>query len=187
MDEKEFVTLIKERYRAIYKLAFYLLNNEEEPKDVAQEVFAKAWKMKADLEFPSAAAWLRKTATNICIDLLRRRKFQADPISISSISDGFKAEDMDEGYSNQGFIQTLADPAGDPEASCIAKEKADLIMKAIEKLPIRLKIAILLRETEGRDYDEISQILKVPIGTVKSDIYRAKRLLRQRLRPIYNL
>lgn len=166
--EKQFVAMFDKFETSVYKLAFYLLGDKDEAKDVTQDVFMKAWRVFPNLRMGTVKSWLLKTTNNLCIDLLRRRKFQSN-------------KDVKE----DEFLWEIPDISSNPEDKCLNKEMQKLVRNAVDKLPPSFRSAIVLREFEGLSYTEISEILDLPLGTVKSNIYRGRRTLKELLRPIF--
>ena len=76
MPEEVFLDLVKQYQAQIYQHALYLLNSPDDAKDVTQETFIKAWNSNTELRLETVQSWLLKCANNLCIDLLRRRRFQ---------------------------------------------------------------------------------------------------------------
>ena len=87
MLEKMFLNLVKQHQAQIYQYALYLLNNQEDAEDVTEETFIKAWNSNAELRLETVQSWLLKCTNNLCIDLLRRRKFQTQAQVPSTVSD----------------------------------------------------------------------------------------------------
>ncbi|HIE25985.1 TPA: sigma-70 family RNA polymerase sigma factor [Candidatus Poribacteria bacterium] len=160
------------------KFASYMLNDEEEAKDVTQEAFLKAWQVFEDIRRETAKAWLLKTATNLCIDRLRRRKFQSAWDEYNDEYSGLKI-----GNKMFGTI----DQTPDPLEQCLNQETRELVQKAIAQLPPAYRTAVVLRDLEELSYEEIAVMLNQPIGTVKSNVFRGRRMLKKILRPMFEV
>jgi RNA polymerase sigma-70 factor (ECF subfamily) len=175
---EQFIAILKRYQTQVYKLATYMLNDEEEAKDVTQEAFLKAWQVFETIRQKTAKAWLLKTATNLCIDRLRRRKFQ-------SAWDEYDAEYSELEIGNKMF--GVIDQTPDPLEQCLNQETRELVQKAIAQLPPDYRIAVVLRDLEELSYEEIATMLNLSIGTVKSDIFRGRRMLKKILRPMFEV
>jgi RNA polymerase sigma factor (sigma-70 family) len=116
------------------------------------------------------STWLYKIATNNCIDYIRKRKLQT-----FSIDKPIEARDSD-------FTFELSDDSYEADKELISGQRARLLTQAIETLPEKYRKVIHLRHVEERSYEEIARQLRLPIGTVKAHIFRARELLYKQLR-----
>ena len=116
------------------------------------------------------STWLYKIATNSSIDYIRKRKLQT-----FSIDKPVTAEESD-------YTYEVPDSTFEPDKHIIQRQRAALIEEAIQQLPEKYRRVIILRHTEEREYGEIAKMLKLPIGTVKAHIFRARELLYKSLR-----
>jgi len=152
-----FATLVERYDRAVYHLAYRTLRDQEEARDVAQEAFFKAYRslrtFKPEAKF---STWLFAITYHACCDRLSRRKR----------------------YSGEEFPER-ADTAPGPESEAIANDEAQRLRAAIAALPEKYRTVITLYHLQGRQYDEIAKVLEVPIGTVKTHLFRAKEQLRR--------
>lgn len=162
---------MKKYHDAIYNLIYRMVRNKEEVEDLTQEAFIKAFNSlgKFNEEF-AFSTWLYKIATNSSIDYIRKKKLQT-----MSINKPISHEDSD--YSFE-----IPDSTYEPDKFIIQRQKLKIIAEAIDQLPPKYKQVIVLRHNEERDYSEIAKILKIPIGTVKAHIFRARELLYKYLR-----
>lgn len=152
-----FGTLVERYDRAVYHLAYRTLGDAEEAKDVAQEAFFKAFRSLRTFR-PGAkfSTWLFAIAYHACCDRLNRRKR----------------------YSNEELPER-ADASAGPEAEAIAADEAQRLRAAIARLPEKYRTVITLYHLQNRQYEEISKVLEIPIGTVKTHLFRAKEQLRR--------
>jgi RNA polymerase sigma-70 factor (ECF subfamily) len=155
-----------------------MLNDAEEAKDVTQEAFLKAWQFFETIRKETTKGWLLKTTTNLCIDRLRRRKFQY-------AWNEFNNEDGDVEIGSKIF--EVIDKTPGPLEQCLKQETRELVQKAIAQLPRDYRIAVVLRDIEELNYEDISVMLDLPIGTVKSNIFRGRRMLKKILRPMFEV
>ncbi len=156
-DGRSFATLVERYDRAVYHLAYRTLRDAEEARDVTQEAFFKAYRslrtFKPDAKF---STWIFAIAYHACCDRLARSKR----------------------YSNEELPER-ADPAAGPESEVIASDEARRLRSAIEALPLKYRTVVTLYHLQGRQYDEIAGVLGMPIGTVKTHLFRAKEQLRR--------
>jgi len=170
-DQKAYEELIKKYKGSVYNLVYRMIENRQEAEDIVQETFIKAFNALATFNEEFAfSTWLFKIATNNCIDTLRKRKLQTYSLDTPvQTKDGEVSRDFaDEHYS--------------PEQSTISSESTTIILDTIAALPEKYRTVINMRHKEERSYEEISAFLKIPIGTVKARIFRARELLKKKLK-----
>ncbi|MEX1010423.1 MAG: sigma-70 family RNA polymerase sigma factor [Balneolaceae bacterium] len=166
-DESASARLV-EKYRK--SLIFHIrgmVKEAEEVEDLVQESFVKVFENLANYNPEYAfSTWLYRIATNHTIDFLRRKKLQT--FSIDRSHPG-----------SEGDEATIQLPAGGEEADrhVIKKERRRMVREAIAALPEKYRQVIELRHMEELSYDEISDQLDMPLGTVKAHIFRARELL----------
>lgn len=154
--------------KKIYNYCLRMTNNRSDAEDLAQEVFLKVYKnlknFRKDSKF---STWIYRIAYNTCVDNYRKKRLKLLPLN--------KIIDEEQ--------QEIGIPSSDPlpEEQVISNEKYSLIKECIAQLKPRYKSAIILRDIHNYSYREIAEILGIPIGTVKSDISRARALLRKAL------
>ena len=160
-DESTFNLLVLRHKEKVRNIIYLTLNNHELVDDIAQEVFLTVYKNLKRFRFESQfTTWLYRVTINKCKDHLRK-------IKIRSIFTPLKDEEEDFGYSTS------------PDE----KDIAEIVRKAIDQLPEKLKIPLLLKDIEGLSYQEIAESIQCEIGTVKSRIFRAREGLRNILKP----
>jgi RNA polymerase sigma-70 factor (ECF subfamily) len=164
-EEAAFERLVERYYQRIDRLAQQVVRHPMAAEDITQECFLRAYRalprFRGDASFYS---WLYRITINLCLNYLRR---QAHHLSAA-----------------QDSSEVCVPAAGDPSLVLETQERERLIRRAIEALPAHYRVAIILRDLEGLSYQEIADILSIPLGTVKSRINFAKRLLRNALRPL---
>ncbi len=162
-----FEALIEGYEERIYNLAFRMLGNAEDARDAAQETFLKAYsglqRFRGDASF---STWIYRIARNVCLDVLRRRS-KGRTYSLD------EPIDLDDGQVSR---QIPVDRPG-PEDSVMEREIRDGINLALAELPEHHRSVVVLRDIEGFTYEEIADILKIELGTVKSRLYRARSSL----------
>lgn len=160
-DNKAWEILISENEKMVYHIAYRMMQNEQEAKDISQEIFLKVYKNIQKFDEKSAfSTWLYRIAVNTCIDALRKRK-RTESISL-------------EEHRQQHYNEEIADSAQTPEESYLQKEKQIRVMETIQKLSPEHKAMILMRDMENMTYGEIAECLSLSLGTVKSRIVRAR-------------
>jgi RNA polymerase sigma-70 factor, ECF subfamily len=171
-DRDAFRALVERYQRKIAALALGMLRNREDAMDIVQETFTKAYqnldRFKGDAAFYT---WLYRIAVNLCVDRQRRdAKQQLAPLDVDDRREGTPLPLPDGPRPDQPF-----DRARDAEI-------ATQLRAAINELTPDHRAVILLREVEGLSYEEISQVLDCPKGTVMSRLHYARRQLQARLR-----
>ncbi len=164
-NEKAFATLMN-RYRdSIYFMLLKMVNNPSDAEDLTIEAFGKAF-YNIDLYTPRFAfsTWLFKIATNNCVDFIRKK--QSSPAPLDHLQDSI-----------ENFTINIQSDLPDPEESMINHQKIAALKDIVNQLKPRYKSLIELRYFKEYSYEEISSELKLPIGTVKAQLYRAKLLL----------
>jgi len=164
-DEKAFSSLLN-RYRdSIYYMLLKMVNNSSDAEDLTIEAFGKAFR-NLDSFTPDFAfsTWLFKIATNNCIDFIRRK--QVTPTPIDQLQ-----EDID------NITVNIQSDLPDPEETLINDQKIAVLRDIVNQLKPRYRNLIDLRYYKEYSYEEIASELKLPIGTVKAQLYRAKSLL----------
>jgi len=164
-DQKAYSELLG-RYRdAIYFMLLKMVNNPSDAEDLTIEAFGKAFKNIGQYT-PNFAfsTWLFKIATNNCIDFIRKKR--AATISLDQSNDDPETTTV-----------TIQSDTLDPEAHMINSQKVKLLREVVNKLKPRYRTLVELRYFKEYSYEEISQELELPIGTVKAQLFRARELL----------
>lgn len=169
-DPESFEAIVRLCQSSIFNLAFRILNDREEAQDATQEAFIKLYSalpgFRGEAKFTS---WFYRIATNICLDRYRRNKKHRENVT---------PECPDQ------FVQ--AAPGGghaDPAQIYQNKERLLTLQKAIAGLPLKYRTIIVLRHIEGFSYQEIAEIMEIPVQTVGTQIHRAKAVLQKKLNP----
>jgi RNA polymerase sigma-70 factor (ECF subfamily) len=173
-NQKAYATLVEQHRGAVYHIINKIVRNEDVANDLVQETFMKAFSSlamyRSEYRF---STWLYKIAANASIDFLRKRRIQAlsldRPLETKDGSVEFEVPD----YSYH--------PGRDLER----KEQRFTIEEAIDSLPEKYREVIIYRHKEDKSYEEIAELLDIPVGTVKARIFRARELLKKKLRKIY--
>lgn len=170
-DERAFRELVDRHRAKIFTFIVKIVKNREDANDIAQEVFIKIYHALDSFD-PSKnfSSWLFKIAQNMSIDHLRKKRI--DHVSIDETRE-----------TSRGEI-SMQIPSADlePDRELEGMEVGEALEVAISELDPVYHSAIMLRHVEGKSYDEIADILDMPLGTVKTTIFRARKSLRQKLK-----
>jgi len=166
-DEKAFEEIVLHSQRKVFNIAYRMLGNLEEAKDLAQEVFISVFDSIKDLrEEAKFDAWLTQITLNHCRNrwkyLKRRQYFNSD-----SLDDPVETEDGD-------MPRAVCDPSDNPEILYEKKMIQQLIQRGLQKLKEDQRELLVLRDLQGFSYEEMSELLALPAGTVKSKLHRAR-------------
>ncbi|HKS06307.1 MAG TPA: sigma-70 family RNA polymerase sigma factor [Gemmatimonadaceae bacterium] len=166
--------LLRRYERPVFSLVFRMVRDRAIAEDLAQDTFVKVLnhidRYRPEFKFSS---WLFKIANNVAIDHLRKR--QLDTISMDGSPHASSAAEI------EATSFDLADKSESALQELEAKELGSAIERAIATLRPEYRSCILLRHVEGRSYEEISAMLDLPLGTVKTFIHRARHQLRELL------
>jgi RNA polymerase sigma-70 factor, ECF subfamily len=149
----------------VYTLARYLLGNEAEADDAAQECYLRAFRHFDTYRGPQIRPWLFAILRNVCHSA--RARAGADPQPAGA------AEDI-----NEATIPIWNEPPETPEKAVLRQHDADTVRTLIAALPVQFREVIVLREIEDLSYREIADIIGAPVGTVMSRLARARAMLR---------
>ena len=164
--EKEFMPQID----SLYTFAYHLTYNEDDANDLVQETYLKAYRFIGKyIEGTNAKAWLFKILKNAFINQYRRKSKQPTKVDYEEIINFHNEEDTN--YS--GYM--------DLREEMFQGMMGDEVTNAINALPVDFRVVILLCDIEGFTYEEISKIIDIPIGTVRSRLHRARNMLKEKL------
>jgi RNA polymerase sigma-70 factor (ECF subfamily) len=166
-------SLVQKYQRQVYNLAYRMLNSAEDAGDMVQETFIRAFGALASFrQDASFLTWLYKIASNLCIDLLRSRKSKG-ALSLDV--------ELEEGR------EPAADRSCSPEDAAVRGAVSEIVQKAVMNLPERYRIVVVMRHLQGMSVEEIANQLELPSGTVKTHLFRAREMLRERLRTVLDM
>jgi RNA polymerase sigma factor (sigma-70 family) len=165
-DREAFKTIVEEYKRLVCHIVFRMVFNPEDREDLCQVVFIKVYQNLSSFKLESKlSSWIARIAYNSCIDHLKKRK----------------ALSLDELSPIGSYQADLANEETSPDEYA---EKGDLSTRLkieMEKMPVHFRTILTLYHLEGMSYMEISEIMQLPGGTVKSYLFRARRFLKNRL------
>jgi RNA polymerase sigma-70 factor (ECF subfamily) len=171
-DEKAFAEIVLHRQKKVFNIAYRMLGNSEEAKDLAQEVFISVFESIKDLkEEVKFDAWLTQVTLNHCRNrwkyLKRRQYFSSD-----SLDGPIETED--------GSVpRAIFDPSDNPEILLEKKMIQQLIQRGLLKLKEDQRELLVLRDLQGYSYEEMGETLGLPEGTIKSKLHRARMDLKE--------
>jgi len=182
-DAAAFRKLVERNQGRLFAVAVGMLKDSDDAMDVVQDAFIKAHKKLVDFEGNAAfSTWIYRICVNLCIDKkraeVRRRAVQIDDLREGTLGDDTTAS----------VAPTAPKTAGEsPLRNLGDKELGSEIDRALAQLSPDHKAVVLLREVEGMSYEEISQALEIPKGTVMSRLFHARKNLQRQLRPYLGL
>lgn len=171
-DRREFDTLVERYHKQAYNIAYRMAGNHADAEDLTQEAFIRAFRFFAqyrrELPFDS---WLYKIMSNVFIDRLRRRP----KANIRSLDAPVVTQEGEAQFD-------VADPCDGPEDVVLSREMDSRIQAALETLPEAFRITVIYADIECLSYEEIADVTRTNIGTVRSRLHRGRRLLRDKLK-----
>ena len=175
-DQKAFELLVIKYQRRVQRLIGRMVRDVDLVEDIAQETFIRAYRALAQFRGEAQFyTWLYRIAVNTA------KKALMDLKRNPTVSENaYKSDDDDETSPVENELTT----SETPEAVLASKEIAEIINTAMESLPEELRQAITLREIEGLTYEEISEAMNCPIGTVRSRIFRAREAISAKVKPL---
>lgn len=170
-DENAYAQLVDKYKRALFFHIAKMVREREQIEDLVQESFMKAFgNLKSYNTDYAFSTWLYRIATNHSIDYLRKRKLQT-----LSIDDSRKTKDGE-------LEMQLPDESSVTDREIIRKQRQNIIHNAIDELPEKYREVIRMRHMEEKSYQEIADLLDLPLGTVKAHIFRAREMLYKSLK-----
>jgi len=174
-EKKAFELLIQKYQRRIFHLIYRITQDSDVVEPLAQEVFLKAYRSISSFQGNSQFyTWLYRIAVNTCLSHVKR----------NSLEDPYE-NPHDIRPENQHPDARMA-PPDNPEQQVIRKEFYQHLTSCLDQLPEELHTTIVMREFMGLNYEEIADVMDIPLGTVRSRIYRARAHLKELLTPYVN-
>ena len=169
-NTEEFETLIEQYQRLVSHVVFRMIRKEADREDICQDVFIQVFQNLGNFKFESKlSTWIARIAYNRCINYLEKKK---TPL----FDDLSPAEESIETQSGNSFA---------PDTFTEHQDRSSRLQVEIDKLPVQHRTILTLFHLDEMKYHEIAEILELPEGTVKSYLFRARKLLKQRLTAKY--
>jgi RNA polymerase sigma-70 factor (ECF subfamily) len=175
-DLDAFNSLILLHQDALFNIALRTLGDEDRAADAVQEALIAAYRSLYTFHGGSFRAWLARTVVNKCYDEYRRSS-RHPTLPLTPIVDGEEAEDWD----------WLRDPGPSPESHLDDSELNDALQSCMKSLPFDARAVLALVDVDGLSYEEAASALRIPVGTVKSRLARARASMRLSLRNFADL
>ncbi len=170
-DKQAYAFIVRKYEKPVFNIACRLIGDTEKARDITQEAFIKAYRtlrqVKPEFKFSN---WIFKIATNLCRAQHKKKK----PTVKMSLNETIA-------ISNPEINQDNSDDLLDPVGELTQKEEQKIILKTIQSLPFIYRKVIVLRYLQDLSYQEIADILEIPIGRVKVQLHRAHKILRNQL------
>ncbi|WP_048601019.1 RNA polymerase sigma factor SigW [Rubeoparvulum massiliense] len=166
---KELVEIYKDK---VFQLAYRMLNNRHDAEDIGQETFLRVYAnlSRYDGEH-KVSTWIYRIATNLCIDRLRKKKPSVHL-------------DASQGEEGLDWYSRLVSNERTPEQQTLTTELQGMVQEAISQLPDKYRMVIILRYIDDLSLQEISDVLNLPVSTIKTRIHRGREALRKKLRVV---
>jgi RNA polymerase sigma-70 factor (ECF subfamily) len=176
-DLDAFNRLVLEYQDMLFNTALRILGDEDQAADATQEAFLSAFRSIKSYRGGSFKAWLLRTVTNACYDELRRKKRRPTIPLEPETDDGDELE----------APRWLADPSLSPEEKVELDDLEHAIQHCLDDLPSDFRTVVVLVDVQGMEYTEVSEAVRVPLGTIKSRLARARLRLRECLQGFWEL
>ncbi|MCC7264185.1 MAG: RNA polymerase sigma factor [Candidatus Latescibacteria bacterium] len=164
---RRFKKLCSQHQHRVYTFAYYYLGNREDAEDVTQEVLIRLWERGQQVEGEGLPAWITRVTRNACLDALRKRQ---------------SARILGGAANNEEVLARVPGTDPDPEQLAEVAELRQRLNQALALLPELQRSILILREVQGRDYEEISATLDLPLNTMKVYLHRGRQRLREILK-----
>ncbi len=176
-DKQAFDLLVAKYQRRLMRLLSRVVHDPTEAEDVVQETFIKAYRALRHFRGDSAFyTWLYRIGINTAKNFLATQGRRGPTFTDADA-------DQADAYNDGEHLRDI----NTPESMLASKQIAQTVNAAMDALPVDLRTAIALREIEGLSYEEISDIMACPIGTVRSRIFRAREVIAEKLKPLLDM
>jgi len=178
-------TLFEKYKRMVYRVAIKITKNHEDANDIVQETFLKVYKSIKKFKMDSSfETWLYRVVVNLSLNTVkkrkRRRELLFDDVSDIEITDKDVASTTNE---LNDFPSSVISKKDEPYEYVKRKELSEVVTQAVDSLPSKQKVVVILHEFEGLTHPEIASILECSVGTVRSRLHYARKKLRELLEP----
>ncbi|MEZ5072005.1 MAG: RNA polymerase sigma factor [Bacteroidales bacterium] len=164
MKSSTFKLLVMPYSDRLYRMAYRLMENREEAEDVVQDVYMKLWTMRRELEtYQSIEALAVRITRNQCLDHLRRRKVNQQALKTEPVTN---------------------EPDPNPHQELEGKEKKEFIQSLVDRLPEPQRSLVHLRHLEGKEYEEIAEMVNMNVNAIRVSLSRARKQMREMMEKI---
>jgi len=161
MQAQTYEQLFRDNHDQVFRLALRIVRDEELAKDITQEVHIKCWKNSDSLESAgNPRAWILRVTRNLCIDKIRASKTTMD-------------------LDDHAYAAPSQDPG--PDRAAEIEHMMQILKSLVETLPEKQRVIFHLREIEGLQYKEISEVIDVSVDEIKVNLFRARKKIREKL------
>ena len=165
-NKKAFESIIEAHQRLVSHIVFRMVQNAADQEDICQDVFLKVYQNLKGFQFESKlSTWIAKIAYNACLSFLEKKR-------VPLFNDLMPEEKS---------IETVSDCSYSPDQAVEGKEASALLRTEIGKMPVHYRTILTLYHLDQMSYKEIGETMELPEGTVKSHLFRARKLLKERL------
>jgi RNA polymerase sigma factor (sigma-70 family) len=165
-NKKAFESIVEGHQRLVSHVVFRMIQNTADQEDICQDVFLKVYENLRGFQFESKlSTWIAKIAYNTCLNYLEKKRVP--------LFDDLTPEEQ--------TIETVSDCNYGPDQVVEGRETSSLLRNEIEKMPVHYRTILTLYHLDQMSYSEIGETMELPEGTVKSYLFRARRLLKERL------
>ena len=166
-DQNAFAFLVQRHQSRVFNLVLHMLQDYEEASEITQDAFFAAWQGLPSFRGEACfTTWLYRIAYNCALKQLQRRK-QGQILQAA-----LQAEQILEGVNREMQVEDIIE----------VRNRQAIVREQIEKLPAKYRMVLILRHLQEKTYEEIADILSMPMGTIKTQLFRARNLLKERLR-----
>jgi len=165
-EQDAFALLVQRHQRRVFNLGYRMLQDYEEASEISQEAFLAAWRGLPSFRGEALfSTWLYRITYHCCLRQLERRKRE------KALQAAVQEEKMLEGMNKEKQAEDIIE----------RHDWQTVVREHLEKLPARYRIVLILRHLQDMTYEEMADILTMPIGTIKTHLFRARNLLKERL------
>jgi RNA polymerase sigma factor (sigma-70 family) len=177
-DLQAFQQFVEKYQRLVTHMVFRMILNESDREELCQDVFLKVYQNLSKFQFQSKlSTWISRITYNTCINYLQKKKaILYDDLTIRE--NDSDSSSLDGGASN---LDSLKGELPQPDESTISQETTELLYAELNNLPAQYRTIITLYHLDNLSYEEIGEITGMPMGTVKNYLFRARKLLKDKL------
>ena len=164
-DTDAFRRIIEENERLVAHVVFRMIPHEADRQDMCQDIFVKVFQNLKKFKFKSKlSTWIAQISYNHCLNYLEKKKIPLlEDIASDNMTNGWPAQE------------------NSPETDAVNHDISTLLKESIASLPAHFRTIVTLYHLDDMSYNEISEVMSIPVGTIKSYLFRARKLLKERL------